>query len=85
MTLFVSIRVGRNIPRARSASREAVARGVPAFVPGWSGKPTGQLRRSGAGGGECLLAMRRFDAIESRSDCRDSPVFVVARQRLPSH
>ena len=63
MTLFVSIRVGRR----------------PAFVPGWRGKPTGQLRRSGAGGGECLLAMRRFDAIESRSDCRDSPVFVVAR------
>jgi len=25
--------------------------------------------------------MRRFDAIESRSDCRDSPGFVVARQR----
>ena len=65
MTLFVSIRVGRR----------------PAFVPGWRGKPTGQLRRSGAGGGECLLAMRRFDAIESRSDCRDSPGFVVARER----
>ena len=65
MTLFVSIRVGRR----------------PAFVPGWSGRPAGQLRRSGAGGGECLLAMRRFDAIESRSDCRDSPGFVVARQR----
>ena len=63
MTLFVSIRVGRR----------------HAFVPGWRGKPTGQLRRSGAGGGECLLAMRRFDAIESRSDCRDSPGFVVAR------
>ena len=63
VTVFVFFRVGRR----------------PAFVPGWRGKPTGQLRRSGAGGGECLLAMRRFDAIESRSDCRDSPVFVVAR------
>ena len=51
----------------------------PAFVTGWRGKPIGQSRRNGAGGGECLLATRRFDAIESRSDCRYSPAFVVAR------
>ena len=30
------------------------------------GKPIGKLRRNDAGGGDCLLAMRRFDAIESR-------------------
>ncbi|MBR5550125.1 MAG: hypothetical protein IKU71_10430, partial [Kiritimatiellae bacterium] len=30
------------------------------------GKPIGKLRRNDAGGGECLLAMRRFDAIESQ-------------------
>ena len=63
-------------------------------MTGWRGKPIGQSRRNGAGGGECLLATRRFDAIESRSDCREispeqselrqqslegCPVFVVAR------
>ena len=57
MTLFVFFRVGRR----------------PEFVTGWRGKPIGQLRRNGAGGGERLMATRRFDAIESRSDCRVSP------------